>query len=126
MKLKFGMVGGAGGFIGDVHRHAALMDDLAILTAGCFSRDMEKSRTFAEKWNITDPSRVYANYTEMAEKEAARQDGIDFVSTGINMSLSLCQSKVMIPYKDPESNTQSYDHRQPYGQPSVLVHKTYL
>ena len=33
------------------------------------------------------------------------EDGIDFISTGINMSLSLRQSKVMIPYKDPESNT---------------------
>ena len=48
-KLTFGMVGGGGGFIGDVHRHAALMDDLAILTAGCFSRSMEKNRAFAEK-----------------------------------------------------------------------------
>ena len=28
MKLKFGLVGGAGGFIGNVHRHGAVMDDL--------------------------------------------------------------------------------------------------
>lgn len=80
MKLKFGMVGGAGGFIGDVHRHAAHMDDLALLTAGCFSRNMDKNRAFAEKWNITDPSRVYPDYQTMAEAEAAREDGIDFVS----------------------------------------------
>lgn len=80
MRLKFGMVGGAGGFIGDVHRHAAHMDDLALLTAGCFSRNMDKSRAFAEKWNITDPSRVYPDYQTMAEAEAAREDGIDFVS----------------------------------------------
>ena len=80
MKLKFGMVGGAGGFIGDVHRHGALMDDLAILTAGCFSRNIEKNRKYAEKWNITDTERVYTDYKEMAEKEAAREDGIDFVT----------------------------------------------
>ena len=79
-KLTFGMVGGGGGFIGDVHRHAALMDDLAILTAGCFSRSMEKNRAFAEKWNLADPGRVYASYAEMAEKESTRADGIDFVS----------------------------------------------
>ncbi|WP_122790723.1 Gfo/Idh/MocA family protein [Intestinibacillus sp. Marseille-P6563] len=80
MRLKFGMVGGAGGFIGDVHRHAAHMDDLALLTAGCFSRNMDKNRAFAEKWNITDPSRVYPDYQTMAEAETAREDGIDFVS----------------------------------------------
>ena len=79
-KLAFGMVGGGGGFIGDVHRHAALMDDLAILAAGCFSRSMDKNRLFAEKWNLTDPARLYTSYEEMAEKEVAREDGIDFVS----------------------------------------------
>ena len=56
------------------------MDDLALLTAGCFSRNMDKNRAFAEKWNITDPSRVYPDYQTMAEAEAAREDGIDFVS----------------------------------------------
>ncbi len=79
MKLKFGMVGGGGGFIGDVHRHAALMDDLSILAAGCFSRNPDKNHAFAEKWNITDSTRVYADYAEMAAQEAARADGIDFV-----------------------------------------------
>jgi predicted dehydrogenase len=81
MKLKFGMVGGGnGGFIGNVHRHGALMDDLAILVSGCFTRNMEKNLECAEKWNVTDKSRVYANYEEMAEKESQREDGIDFVS----------------------------------------------
>ena len=80
MKLKFGMVGGGGGFIGDVHRHAAQMDDLAILVAGCFSCDMDKSRAFAEKWNVTDLSRIYPDYQTMAAAEAARTDGIDFVT----------------------------------------------
>lgn len=43
-KLCFGMIGGGGGFIGNVHRHGALDDDLAVLTAGCFSRDAAKNR----------------------------------------------------------------------------------
>lgn len=80
MKLRFGMVGGGGGFIGDVHRHGALMDDLAVLTAGCFTRNAEKNRAVAEKWNVNDPARVYGGYAEMAKAEAAREDGIDFVS----------------------------------------------
>lgn len=80
-KLRFGMIGGGNGaFIGDVHRHGALMDDLAVLVAGCFSRNREKSLETAEKWNITDPDRVYPNYEVMAEAESRREDGIDFVT----------------------------------------------
>ena len=80
-KLRFGMIGGGNGaFIGDVHRHGALMDDLAVLVAGCFSRNREKSLETAEKWNITDPDRVYPNYEAMAEAESRREDGIDFVT----------------------------------------------
>ena len=80
-KLKFGMVGGGNGaFIGNVHRHGAVMDDLAELAAGCFTRNPEKNLETARQWGIPDESRVYANYMEMAEKESAREDGIDFVS----------------------------------------------
>lgn len=80
-KLQFGMVGGGNGaFIGNVHRHGAVMDDLAELTAGCFTRNPEKNLETARQWGIPDESRVYANYTEMAEKESAREGGIDFVS----------------------------------------------
>ena len=81
MKLKFGMVGGGNGaFIGNVHRHGAVMDDLAELVAGCFTRNPEKNRETAEQWGVRKKDRIYANYQEMAEKEAAREDGIDFVS----------------------------------------------
>lgn len=79
MKLRFGIVGGGGGFIGDVHRHGALDDDMALLTAGCFSRHNNKNKETAEKWNVS-PDRTYADYREMAEKESAREDGIDFVT----------------------------------------------
>lgn len=81
MKLKFGMIGGGNGaFIGNVHRHGAEMDDLAQMVSGCFSRNIEKNLETAEKWGISDLDRVYTSYQEMAEKESARADGIDFVS----------------------------------------------
>ena len=42
IKTSFGMVGGGlGSFIGDVHRHGAMIDDLAALRAGCFSRSRD-------------------------------------------------------------------------------------
>ena len=79
-RLKYGMVGGGlGSYIGDVHRQAARMDDLAELCAGCFSRKYETSLNTADAWGL-DHSRVYHNYQEMADAEAAREDGIDFVS----------------------------------------------
>lgn len=80
MKLQFGMVGGGNGaFIGNVHRKAAQMDDLAELAAGCFSRNQEKNQETAEAWNVKDPSRIYSSWKEMADKEAQRENKIDFV-----------------------------------------------
>ncbi|MBO7711410.1 MAG: Gfo/Idh/MocA family oxidoreductase [Lachnospiraceae bacterium] len=81
MALRFGMVGGGiGSYIGDHHYLGATMDNMAELVCGSFSRDPEKNRRTAEKRLIKDPDRVYADYREMAEKESAREDGIDFVS----------------------------------------------
>ena len=81
MKIRFGMVGGGnGGFIGDVHRKGAVMDDLAVLSAGCFSRNTEKNKETASKWGIMDESRIYTDFREMAEKESSREDGIEFVA----------------------------------------------
>lgn len=77
--LKYGMVGGGpGAFIGDAHRKAISMDNTADLAAGCFSRTLEKTKEQGKALGIS-PDRCYANYSEMAEKEAAREDGIDFV-----------------------------------------------
>lgn len=78
--VNYGMVGASlDAFIGNVHRVAASFDNLATLKAGCFSRNEEKNRKTGEFYNI-DPDRVYSSFTEMAEKEAARPDGIDFVT----------------------------------------------
>lgn len=77
--LKYGMVGGGpGSFIGDAHRKAINLDGKAILCAGCFSRNFEKSKAVAEELGI-DNDRCYENYEVMAEKEAEREDKIDFV-----------------------------------------------
>ncbi|MCH1978204.1 Gfo/Idh/MocA family oxidoreductase [Lawsonibacter sp. OA9] len=81
MKLNYGMIGGGNGaFIGDVHRRGAFLGGYADLTCGCFTRNPEKNREAAEQWGVPDKTRVYANYVEMAEGEAEREDGIDFVS----------------------------------------------
>jgi predicted dehydrogenase len=77
--LRFGMVGGGlGAYIGDVHRKGATFDDQAELVAGCFSRDYEKTLSTGKAWGV-DPDRLYRTADEMAEKEGAREDGIDFV-----------------------------------------------
>lgn len=81
MKLSFGMVGGGNGaFIGNVHRRGAYADELAVLKAGCFTRNPEENRETALAWDVADLSRVYSSYEEMAEAESAREDGIDFVT----------------------------------------------
>ena len=77
-RIAYGMIGGGkGAFIGDVHRKAIRLDDLAVLKAGCFSRDVEKSKAFGAELGIAS-DRLYTDYHEMAEKEASREDGIAF------------------------------------------------
>lgn len=61
--------GGRGAFIGAVHRIAAIMDGQAVLTAGAFSADPEKSKASGEDFFL-DPSRVYGSYQEMAKAES--------------------------------------------------------
>lgn len=77
--LSYGMVGGGpDAFIGDAHRKSIGLDGRAVIKAGCFSRDYEKNKSMGEKLGI-DSDRCYRTYEEMAEKEAERKDGIDFV-----------------------------------------------
>lgn len=78
-KLRYGMVGGGrGAFIGDVHRKAIALDGLAEIAAGCFSRDFANTRETGRGLGIAE-DRLYKTFDEMAEKEAARADRIDFV-----------------------------------------------
>jgi len=70
-KLKYGMIGGGpGAFIGAVHRTALALDGRGELVAGVFSSDPKKSAEHANSWGI-DRSRVYTNFSEMAQREAA-------------------------------------------------------
>jgi predicted dehydrogenase len=79
-RLRLGMVGGGqGAFIGAVHRLAARMDDRYELVAGAFSSDPERAKASAAELRV-GPDRAYADFQEMAEKEAAREDGIDAVA----------------------------------------------
>ncbi|WGK65950.1 Gfo/Idh/MocA family protein [Croceiramulus getboli] len=81
-RLKMGMVGGgAGSFIGDVHRKASSIDGMIDLVCGAFSSTAEKSIASAKALGI-DESRAYANFEEMIEKEAQLpvEKRMDFVS----------------------------------------------
>jgi predicted dehydrogenase len=76
-RLRAGIVGGGkGSFIGAVHRVAAELDGQAEVVAGAMSTDPQRAEESANAWFL---DRFYTSYEEMAEKEAARPDGIDFV-----------------------------------------------
>jgi predicted dehydrogenase len=82
-RLRMGMVGGgAGSFIGPVHRMAAELDGSIEMVAGAFSQNAEKSRQAGVTYGIR-PERAYATYQEMMEAESKRRkaqdDAIDFV-----------------------------------------------
>lgn len=78
--IHYGMVGGGiGAFIGGVHHNAINFDPRAQLVAGFYSIVPEDNVATGKMFG-TDPDRVYMNYQDMAEKESARPDGIDFVS----------------------------------------------
>jgi predicted dehydrogenase len=78
-RLRLGMVGG--GFdsvIGETHRIAFQADGLYDLVAGAFSVDPEVARNTGRTLLVSD-ERNYADYRDMAAREAARADGIDVV-----------------------------------------------
>lgn len=79
-RLRMGMIGGgAGAFIGPVHRIAAELDREIELVAGAFSSDAARSAAAAGDYRIA-PERAYPSLDSMFSHEAARSDGIDFVS----------------------------------------------
>ncbi len=79
-RLRLGMVGGGeGAFIGAVHRIAARLDDCFELVAGSLSSQPERAVASAVGLRL-DPARSYADYADMARREAARPDGIDAVA----------------------------------------------
>jgi len=78
VKLRYGMVGGgAGAFIGEVHRKTAAFDGKCTLTAGAFSRDFEVTKQTGAEFGLEE-ERLYPDFATMAVEEANRADGIDF------------------------------------------------
>ena len=76
-QLLSGMVGGGlGADIGKTHRFAMRLDDRYVLVAGVFGQNPEASAQLGKQLGVPN-DRLYANYSEMAEREAARPDGID-------------------------------------------------
>lgn len=79
-RIRLGMVGGGrDAFIGGVHRMASRLDDHYELVAGAFSSTPEKSLASAVDLGVS-AERAYASFSDMAEREAAREDGIEAVS----------------------------------------------
>src|ERR1700681_4080190 len=79
-KIRYGMVGGGqGAFIGAGHRLGAGGDDQYVLVAGALSLERKRALASAAELGLA-PDRSYGSYKEMAEKEAARADGIEAVS----------------------------------------------
>ncbi|WP_258585754.1 Gfo/Idh/MocA family protein [Mesorhizobium sp. AR02] len=79
-RIRLGMIGGGeGAFIGAVHRIAARLDDRYDLVAGALSSDAGRAARSAALLGL-DPTRSYADFTDMAHSEASRPDGIEAVS----------------------------------------------
>ncbi|GAB1855399.1 Gfo/Idh/MocA family oxidoreductase [Flavobacteriaceae bacterium MHTCC 0001] len=81
-KLRMGMVGGgAGSFIGDVHRKAASIDGMIELVCGAFSSTAEKSIASGIALHL-DESRCYGTFEEMISKEKELPEDVrmDFVA----------------------------------------------
>ncbi len=79
-QLTYAMIGGGiGASIGQVHRRAISLDGRATIVAGALSSTPEKSIKSAQELGL-DPDRSYATFQELFEREASREDRVDFVS----------------------------------------------
>lgn len=78
-RLRLGFVGGGrGGLVGSWHAAGARLSNHWDITAGALSSDPDNARESARDWGIP-ADRSYDSYTDMAQHEAARYDGIDAV-----------------------------------------------
>ena len=81
-KLRMALVGGGqGSFIGRVHSIAACLDNRAVVTAGAFSSNPERSKASAPEYGVAD-SRAYGSYEALldAESKLPEDERVDFVS----------------------------------------------
>ena len=78
-RIRIGLVGGGqGSFIAAAHRAAARLDDGYELVAGALSSDPQRALASGLELRLA-PDRCYADYADMARREAQRSDGIDAV-----------------------------------------------
>ncbi len=71
--------GGAGAFIGGVHRMAARLDNRFELVAGALSSSAEKAQASGRELGLAE-DRIYSSYKDMAIREARLKNGIEAVS----------------------------------------------
>jgi len=94
--LRYGMIGGGpGSFIGGVHRGAIKLEGAAELVAGCFSRHPEDNQAAGQDLGL-QADRIYANFEVMAQEEAKREDGIDFVVIAAQNMVHFAASKAFL------------------------------
>ncbi|WP_018912771.1 Gfo/Idh/MocA family protein [Thiomonas sp. FB-6] len=79
-RLRIGVIGGgAGSFIGPVHRIAARLDGKYDLVAAALSSDPRRAAEEGRRLGFA-PERVYGSWRELLAREAGREDGIDVVA----------------------------------------------
>ena len=79
-RLRLGIVGGGqGSFIGKVHARGARLSNRWDVVAGALSSRPQVAKESGREW-LFDEDRAYTDYRVMAEREAARPDGIDAVA----------------------------------------------
>ena len=79
-RIRLGMVGGgAGAFIGGVHRMASRLDNRFELVAGALSSSPEKAQASGRELGLAE-DRIYSRYKEMAIREARLKNGIEAVA----------------------------------------------
>lgn len=70
-KVRLGLIGGGPeAFIGQIHRHAAFMDNQYQLVCGVFSRDQQKNHEAGQQL-LDEPGRAYSSIEELIQKESA-------------------------------------------------------
>lgn len=79
-RIRLGMVGGgAGAFIGGVHRMASRLDNRFELVAGALSSSAEKAQASGRELALAE-DRIYSSYKDMAMREARLKNGIEAVA----------------------------------------------
>ena len=79
-RLRLGFVGGGqGALIGEVHANGARLSNRWDIVAGALSSNPQRAKASGQAWMLDD-DRIYSDYLDMAQKEAARADGIEAVS----------------------------------------------